>query len=60
MKRISPIDKLSYARLFASMQKSEDKEELRQYAANMRKCADLMDTKAKELERRAELMKYQQ
>lgn len=54
MKQISPIDKISYGRLLQRMQRSEDREELREYAANMMECAAKMEAKAQELDKRAE------
>lgn len=57
MKRISPMDKVGYARLFTAMQRSEDKEELREYAKSMRDCAAKLEAKAQELEKREQWAK---
>lgn len=57
MKRISPMEKVGYARLFTAMQRSEDKEELREYAEAMRECAAKLEARAAELEKRAQWAK---
>lgn len=54
MNKINPMDKVAYARAVTAMMRSEDREELREYAANMRDCASKMEAKAQELDKRAE------
>lgn len=54
MNTIRPMEKVAYARAVTAMMRSEDREELREYAANMRDCAAKMEAKARELDKRAE------
>lgn len=57
--RINPMDKVAYARMAITMQRSENAAELREYAANMRECAAKMEAKAAELEKRAQWAREQ-